>query len=238
MASYFAGRRALLWAASPLIIAVFAAYLFRPFINATNLQCKALSYTLSGKVSYPASSVYAESLSSYWSKQEESLAPSCIVTPASEDDVAVAVKTLATLGCTFAIRGGGHTPWASSANINGGVTIDMRLMNAVTMNKDNTVASVGAGAVWGDVYKKMDSLGLAVIGGRGSSIGVGGLTTGGKQRPASSSQRINAREKVGYPTFPLGKALRATMWSTIESSLLAAKLLMPMLERIQISGSH
>jgi len=44
--------------------------------------------------------------------------------------------------------GGGHTPWASSANINGGVTIDMRLINATTINKDNTVPSVGAGAVW------------------------------------------------------------------------------------------
>lgn len=182
MSSYPTARRALLGAASAALTAIFAVYLFRPFINITSLQCKALAYTLNGKVSYPASSVYAESLSSYWSKQEESLAPSCIATPSSEDDVAVAVKILSTLGCTFAIRGGGHTPWASSANIDGGVTIDMRFINAVTVNKDNTVASVGAGAIWGDVYRKMDALGLAVIGGRGSSIGVGGLTTGGTSR--------------------------------------------------------
>lgn len=47
------------------------------------------------------------------------------------------------------------------------------------MNQAKTVASVGAGALWGDVYMKMDAVGLAVIGGRAMSIGVGGLLTGG-----------------------------------------------------------
>lgn len=119
-------------------------------------------------------------MSSYWSIQEESLAPKCIVTPKTEKDVSTAVKALALLKCKFAIRGGGHTPWATSANIDNGVTIDMRFINAITVNQAKTVVSVGAGAVWGDVYRKIDSLGLAVIGGRGSSVGVGGLLTGGK----------------------------------------------------------
>lgn len=56
----------------------------------------------------------------------------------------------------------------------------MRFMNAVTVNQAKTVVSVGAGALWGDVYSKMDPMGLAVIGGRAISIGVGGLLTGGK----------------------------------------------------------
>ena len=186
MASYFTPRRVLLWVASPLLIAIFVAYWFRTATDVKSPQCAALSLALHGKVSYPASSAYAESSSSYWSKQEESLAPTCIVSPTSTDDVVTTVKALALLNsssllkCNFAIRGGGHTPWAGSANINGGVTIDMRSINAVTVSKDNTVASVGAGAVWGNVYQKMDSLGLAVVGGRGSSIGVGGLLTGGK----------------------------------------------------------
>lgn len=90
----------------------------------------------------------------------------------------------------FAIRGGGHTPWAGSANINGGVTIDMTSIKDVSVNQDQTIASVGAGAVWGDVYRKMDSLGLAVIGGRGSTIGVGGLLTGGDDLSWSSLRSI------------------------------------------------
>ena len=126
------------------------------------------------------------SSSSHWSKQEESLAPSCIVSPTSAKDVETAVKTLAllsktgVLGCKFAIRGGGHTPWAGSANINGGVTIDLRSINKVSVNAEGNVTSVGAGAVWGDVYRAMDAKNLTVVGGRGSSIGVGGLLTGGE----------------------------------------------------------
>lgn len=47
------------------------------------------------------------------------------------------------------------------------------------MNRAKTIASVGAGAIWGEVYQKTDSLNLSVVGGRGASIGVGGLLTGG-----------------------------------------------------------
>ncbi len=65
------------------------------------------------------------------------------------------------------------------SNINDGVTIDMRSISNVAVDEGKTAAFVGAGAIWGDVYRKMDSLGLAVVGGRGSSIGVGGLLTGG-----------------------------------------------------------
>lgn len=187
MAPYFTSRAALLGVASPLLIAIFVTYLFPAAVGFRSLPCAALSLALSQKVSYPASSVYAQSSSSYWSKQEESLVPSCIVTPTNTNDVVTAVKTLTLLSksglvnCKFAIRGGGHTPWAGSANINGGVTIDMRSIRDVTVNEDKTVAFVGAGTTWGDVYRKMDSLGLAVVGGRGSSIGVGGLLTGGNK---------------------------------------------------------
>ena len=149
-------------------------------------QCAILFAALKEKVSYPTSTTYAESLSSYWSKQEASLAPSCVVNPTNTNDVVIGVKTLALANkngsrkCFFAIRGGGHPPWAGSANINAGVTIDIRSIREITVNQDKTIASVGAGAIWGDVYREMDSLGPAVVGRRGSSIGVGGFLTGGK----------------------------------------------------------
>ena len=114
------------------------------------------------------------------------MTPSCIVSPTSANDVETAVKTLislsktSVLACKFAIRGGGHTPWAGSANINAGVTIDLRSIDKVSVNAEGNVTSVGAGSVWGDVYRAMDAKKLTVVGGRGSSIGVGGLLTGGK----------------------------------------------------------
>lgn len=185
MALFLPARRVLLSIISPLLTAVCVTALFRTTINAGSLQCRVLSYALHEKVSYPASAAYLNSSSSYWSKQEESLAPSCIVTPTSTEDVVTVIRTLKLLNKggylkgNLAIRGGGHTPWAGSANINEGVTIDMRSVNEVKVDEKKTVASVGAGAIWGSVYQKMDSLGLAVVGGRGSTIGVGGLVTGG-----------------------------------------------------------
>ena len=79
----------------------------------------------------------------------------------------------------FAVRSGGHTGFAGAANINGGVTIDLRLLNSIELNDDKSIASVGPGATWGEVYAKLDPLGLGVAGGRAAQVGVGGLTTGG-----------------------------------------------------------
>ena len=83
-------------------------------------------------------------------------------------------------GCEFAIKGHGHAPAAGLANIEGGVTIDMTNLSSVTTNIDNTVASVGAGANWFEVYAYLDGLGVAVAGGRNAAVGVGGLTLGGE----------------------------------------------------------
>ncbi len=60
-----------------------------------------------------------------------------------------------------------------------GITIDMTGLTSVTVNADKTVASIGAGASWLDVYLYLDHLGIAVAGGRNAAVGVGGLTLGG-----------------------------------------------------------
>lgn len=80
----------------------------------------------------------------------------------------------------YAIRSGGHTPFARAANTNGGVTIDLRAMNAVNLNTNHTITTVGAGSIWENVYKKLQPMNLTVLGGRVAGLGVGGLTTGGK----------------------------------------------------------
>lgn len=136
----------------------------------------------------PQSTAYDASLLSYWSQQEQRLTPSCIFRPQTAQDVSKTVYILseyqaagnvAMAGCQFAIRGAGHTPWAGSANINNGVTIDMTSINAVHVDQTATVVAVGAGARWSDVYRELDAVGLGVAGGRVSDVGVGGLITGG-----------------------------------------------------------
>ncbi|KAI9810443.1 MAG: hypothetical protein M1826_003612 [Phylliscum demangeonii] len=150
--------------------------------------CSALASALPAKVFYAADGQYQRSIASYWALQEQ-LAPNCIVIPTSTNDVATAVTILADLNsyrlrtgpkaCQFAIRGGGHTPWAGAANIQRGVTIDLTGMKSVTLSADRTVAAVGPGATWQQVYDTLDALGVAVGGGRASGVGVAGLTLGG-----------------------------------------------------------
>lgn len=114
--------------------------------------------------------------------------PSCVISPQNSKDVAASIRVLTSKTfvhsgqpqCQFAIRGGGHTPWAGSANIDSGVTIDLSAMNTVSINPSHTIVSAGPGNRWIDVYSHLDPLGLSVPGGRISDIGVAGLTTGGK----------------------------------------------------------
>ena len=58
--------------------------------------------------------------------------------------------------------------------------IDLGLFCEVTPSEDGASVAIGAGAKWMDVSKILDEEGLAVVGGRNSAVGVGGLTLGGK----------------------------------------------------------
>ncbi|KAK8030083.1 oxidoreductase FAD-binding protein [Apiospora rasikravindrae] len=145
-------------------------------------SCLALASVLgSGKIAFPDSSNYEASLASYYSAQQATVRPSCVVFPQTVREVSNAVKELAKEGPTawFAIRSGGHTSWAGASNIAGGVTLDLSGLNTVDLAQDGTSVRVGTGATWDTVYQKLDPLGRTVAGGRVAGVGVGGLTLGG-----------------------------------------------------------
>jgi FAD/FMN-containing dehydrogenase len=139
-----------------------------------------LTGNLGGKVSFPDTKSYNATISSYWSKQESTLHPACILQPTTSHDVSSALKIISThKDCRFSIKGHGHAPAAGFANANGGVTIDMTTLSSVSLNKKSTIASIGAGAKWLDVYQHLDGSGVQVAGGRNGNVGVGGLLLGG-----------------------------------------------------------
>jgi FAD/FMN-containing dehydrogenase len=107
------------------------------------------------------------------------LLPSCIAKPTCADDVAAIVSKIISGNCHFAIKGRGHAPAAGFANINHAITMDMTGLSTISVNEDHSVASVGAGASWLDVYAFLDPLNKTVAGGRNGAVGVGGLTLGG-----------------------------------------------------------
>ncbi len=150
-------------------------------------SCQRIASQLPGRISYSGDSIYANSISSYYAEQPRDLDPGCIFTPTSTADVSKFVKLVTENGTTtssspqFAIRSGGHKYIADAANINGGITVDLRSLNNVTLNKDLTVASVGGGAIWSnDVYPNLVTHNLTASGARLPGIGVGGFLTGGE----------------------------------------------------------
>lgn len=142
-------------------------------------------------MSYAKDEQYQNRTSAYWSVSAQ-LKPNCIVQPLSTAEVIKTVKTLVgSQECSqtqFAIRSGGHTTWAGSNNINGGVTIDLGLMNATVFDTESKIASIEPGSRWNQVYATLDPQGVTVAGGRAGTVGVAGFLLGGGNSFYTSQQ--------------------------------------------------
>ncbi|TVY19433.1 Bifunctional solanapyrone synthase [Lachnellula arida] len=146
-------------------------------------RCNAINSFLPGKVFFQGDGGYNASDESYFFA-EARLRPACIVTPTSATDVATTIQVLGgneqgSSAPLFAIRGGGLLPNIAAANIDGGVTIDLSAMNLTIVNEDKTIASIGSGARWGNVYRTLDAFTLGIVGARIATAGVGGYFVGG-----------------------------------------------------------
>lgn len=64
----------------------------------------------------------------------------------------------------LAVRGGGHSHFAASST-DGGIVIDLRNMNKVTVNQATETVIVEGGALWSDVDEALGAKGLAAVGG-------------------------------------------------------------------------
>ncbi|KAK0631178.1 hypothetical protein B0T17DRAFT_242582 [Bombardia bombarda] len=100
---------------------------------------------LQSQILIPTDADYKTRNDLYWSNSAK-LQPAYIVRPRSANEVTTAVKALVSAGQAFAVRSGGHTNWAGSNNIDGGVTIDLGLLNATVFDAESETASIGPGA--------------------------------------------------------------------------------------------
>ncbi|KAI9761159.1 MAG: hypothetical protein M4579_001206 [Chaenotheca gracillima] len=143
------------------------------------VACDLLGLILGNDVSKPNSAAFSANEGSYWAQQQSSIAPACFVTVQRPVDVSISVLLARLTTCPFAVRSGGHSDIPGASNIKDGITINLSKLNQVSVSADKKTTQVGPGATWGDVYHTLDPQGLTVIGGRESSVGVGGLTLGG-----------------------------------------------------------
>jgi hypothetical protein len=93
-------------------------------------------------------------------------------------DVIAAVKFGRDNHLEIAVRGGGHSLPGQSV-CEGGLMIELSLMNGVRVDPARKTVRVGGGALWGAVDHETAAYGLASVGGTVSHTGVAGLSLGG-----------------------------------------------------------
>ncbi|EXF86344.1 6-hydroxy-D-nicotine oxidase [Colletotrichum fioriniae PJ7] len=170
--------------------------------------CKILE-TAGLRVLRPNTDDYKARDESYFSVSAQ-LSPYCIVQPTSTAEVSLTINTLKETTCSWAIRGGGHMTWAGASNIEEGVTIDMSLINRVEYSSETKIASIGAGALWRDVYSALEPYGATAPGGRTSTVGVSGFLTGGGNNFFSADVGLGCDNVVNFEVvLASGEAVNA-----------------------------
>jgi FAD/FMN-containing dehydrogenase len=93
-------------------------------------------------------------------------------------DVADTLRVARRLGVPVSVRAGGHNV-AGTAVVEGGVMIDLRELDEVSVDADRRLVRAGGGCTFGKLDAAMQAAGLATPGGVFSRTGIAGLTLSG-----------------------------------------------------------
>ena len=138
----------------------------------TNLQG-----ALSGTVALPDDTLYTQAVTI--DNGRIKLRPAVVVYADAVADIPITLRFAQDAGLPLTVRGGGHSAAGYSLN-DGGVVLDLSLMNAVTLDEESRTLRVQMGAKWSQIY---DELGgrtdLIPIGGGCLPVGIPGFILGG-----------------------------------------------------------
>jgi len=104
--------------------------------------------------------------------------PAVIVRPTGNADIIDAVNVARDNGLPVGIKCGGHSV-AGNAITDGGVQLDLSSLKGVYVDPKRRRAWASGGSLWGEFDRETQLFGLATPGGRVTTTGVGGFTTGG-----------------------------------------------------------
>jgi FAD/FMN-containing dehydrogenase len=142
----------------------------------TRAQVDELRRTFAGEIVTPDAAGYDDARR-VWNAMFDRR-PALIVRPSNVDDVVAAVRFGRERDLEIAVRGGGHSAVGYST-IEGGLVIDLKAMNAVSVDPARRLARTGGGALLGQLDIAAQEHGLVCPVGVVGHTGVAGLTLGG-----------------------------------------------------------
>lgn len=141
-----------------------------------NMSLEALRRVFSGELMLPDGTGYDEARAIFNAMHDKR--PAIIARCGTTADVAAAVSFARENELVVAVRGGGHSV-AGLSTCEGGIVIDLAGLKTIEVDPEAKTARVGGGVLWGELDAATQEHALHTPGGRVTSTGVGGFTTGG-----------------------------------------------------------
>jgi len=141
-----------------------------------SMGAEALRGALSGDVILPGDPGYDDARKVFNSMIDRR--PAVIARCASTDDVVAAVRFGAENDLPIAVRSGGHSV-AGMSICDEGILVDLGGLKRIEVDPATRTARAGGGVLWGEFDAATQEHGLHTPGGRVTTTGVGGFTTGG-----------------------------------------------------------
>ncbi|OJI81203.1 hypothetical protein ASPTUDRAFT_203749 [Aspergillus tubingensis CBS 134.48] len=129
----------------------------------------------------PGQSAYENLNDSHSSATESEFEPGCIFCPRNTTDVSRFLSIVKPFTdreeIRFAVRSGGQQTTHACANLDNGITVDLKLLQGIELREG--IVRIKAGERWGNVYNFLAGHGLAVAGPLSMESGIGGVALGG-----------------------------------------------------------
>jgi FAD/FMN-containing dehydrogenase len=161
-----------------------------------------------GEVILPEDSTYDEACKVFNSMIDKR--PAVIARCASADDVVATVNLARDRDLEVAVRSGGHSV-AGLSICSSGILIDLAGLKEIDIDPSTRIARTGGGVLWGEFDKATQEHGLHTPGGRVTTTGVGGFTTGGGYGWTSSKHGLTCDNLISAQVVTAdGRVLNAS----------------------------